>query len=359
MEVRFDVPQAPMNVVLRFANLENPFVANTYKEILAYVSEYALSKKVVRLEEPVLKILSVENAAGFSSVEVRTCKDLYSFDEVIITTPLGWLKTNPRAFEPPLSPRISQAISNISYGNLEKIYVKFPSAWWENPAHANGSSTNGGVSTPAQPASFTHWLSPRHKNLPNAQAVSLARLPPDQSQPILLVYTFGTTSRHNTIELIKHPTNVEQFAYLNAFLRPYYSTLPNYDPHLPACTPLAFYATSWSQDPYAGFGSYSNFQVGSEAADADIEALRDGMPDRRLWFAGEHTAPFVATGTTTGAYWAGEEVAERVLRLYGRERGDERTLPGRAGAGTGLEESGGMGRRKEGKEGAAVMNGWV
>ena len=53
--------------------------------------------------------------------------------------------------------------------------------------------------------------------------------------------------------------------------------------------------------------------------DKDIEALREGCPDRNLWFAGEHTAPFVALGTTTGAYWSGEAVAERIARVYGME----------------------------------------
>ncbi len=51
--------------------------------------------------------------------------------------------------------------------------------------------------------------------------------------------------------------------------------------------------------------------------DKDIEALREGCPERGLWFAGEHTAPFVALGTTTGAYWSGEAVAERVAAAYG------------------------------------------
>lgn len=29
--------------------------------------------------------------------------------------------------------------------------------------------------------------------------------------------------------------------------------------------------------------------------------------------AGEHTAPFVALGTVTGAYWSGEGVARRIV----------------------------------------------
>ena len=51
--------------------------------------------------------------------------------------------------------------------------------------------------------------------------------------------------------------------------------------------------------------------------DRDIEALREGEPERGLWFAGEHTAPFVALGTVTGAWWSGEGVGRRVAEKYG------------------------------------------
>jgi len=40
------------------------------------------------------------------------------------------------------------------------------------------------------------------------------------------------------------------------------------------------------------------------------------MPERGVWLAGEHCAPFVALGTVTGAYWSGEGVAKRVLKAY-------------------------------------------
>lgn len=47
--------------------------------------------------------------------------------------------------------------------------------------------------------------------------------------------------------------------------------------------------------------------------------MRDGAgvgEERGIWFAGEHTAPFIALGTTTGAYWSGEGVARRIVSLY-------------------------------------------
>lgn len=52
--------------------------------------------------------------------------------------------------------------------------------------------------------------------------------------------------------------------------------------------------------------------------------MREGVGEaRRLWLAGEHTAPFIALGTTTGAYWSGEGVARRIVKLYDALEGSE------------------------------------
>ena len=65
-----------------------------------------------------------------------------------------------------------------------------------------------------------------------------------------------------------------------------------------------------------------NFQVSEEGGEEvkleeDIKVLREGLPERGVWLAGEHTAPFVALGTLTGAYWSGEAVGMRVLGAWG------------------------------------------
>lgn len=44
--------------------------------------------------------------------------------------------------------------------------------------------------------------------------------------------------------------------------------------------------------------------------------MREGMGvERGVWLAGEHTAPFVGLGTTSGAYWSGEAVAGRICEF--------------------------------------------
>lgn len=58
--------------------------------------------------------------------------------------------------------------------------------------------------------------------------------------------------------------------------------------------------------------------------------MREGLTGRSLWFAGEHTAPFVALGTVTGAYWSGEAVGKRIAEVWGmvgREKGRTGSIP--------------------------------
>ena len=44
-----------------------------------------------------------------------------TFDEVVMTAPLGWLKTNLDAFEPALPQRLQEGIGAIGYGHLDKV----------------------------------------------------------------------------------------------------------------------------------------------------------------------------------------------------------------------------------------------
>lgn len=133
---------------------------------------------------------------------------------------------------------------------------------------------------------------------------------------------FGEQSKHITSTLAKLTTESERTAFLTDFFYPYYSRLPNYTETSPDCKPAEFLATEWLNDELAGCGSYSNFQVGLANGDKDIEVMREGLPEDGVWFAGEHTAPFVALGTATGAYWSGEMVGKRISDVYARLKGN-------------------------------------
>ncbi|PLB40803.1 flavin monoamine oxidase family protein [Aspergillus candidus] len=305
----------------------NSFVASTYKAILEHVSRAALQHADLRLNQPVVKIESKPRAHETGSSRnvwlTTAAGETARFDEVVVTTPLGWLKRNKSAFTPELPPRLTQAIDSISYGRLEKVYVTFPTAFW----HTSNTSVTTNSNNPTTNATFVQFLDPNYTARPesitwNQECVSLAALPPHCAHPTLLFYTYGPCATHIVSNLANlPPTSPEYHTILDTFLHPFYSRLPNYTASSPSCKPLAFIATQWQNDPYAGNGSYCNFQIGLQQGDRDIEVLRAGLgADRGVWFAGEHTAPFVAVGTTTGAYWSGERAAGQVCEVYGLGR---------------------------------------
>lgn len=337
---------------------ENPFVAETYHKILEAVQKPVREGADVKLNTPVSSILSGDGDSSpddeHTRPRVRTADGAeYAFDEIVVTTPLGWLKRNQNAFLPPLNSRLAEAIDHISYGMLDKIYITFPSAFWDTSSspearkhhshQPNGIDPQGktpnvtATTTPLhQPRShagadnsisqhypgFTHWLAPAYAYHTNPrqwdqQGMNLAALPASCAHPTLLFYIYGDCSKYIGFLVSSAASDEERDRKLNDFLEPYYSRLPNYDQSNPACMPKAVLATAWANDEYAGYGSYSNFQVGLEKGDEDIEVMRHGMPERGLWFAGEHTAPFIALGTSTGAYWSGEGVGKRIAKAYG------------------------------------------
>ncbi|KAL8769634.1 MAG: hypothetical protein Q9209_004431 [Squamulea sp. 1 TL-2023] len=304
----------------------NVFLASTYKAILDRITNDVTSEVNVQLCTKVTSISSppsegYDDPATEKSIIVTTSKNVTSnFDEVVMTAPLGWLKRNTTAFQPTLPPRLEVAIKNLSYGALEKVYLTFPSAFW----------ISLGDKEDPQPF-FNQWLAPQYT--PHHWAVEcafLSSLPAPHSHPTLLFYMHGALARHiTTLVSLLDASSPAYLTVLSNFFKQYYSLLPNYESTSPSCSPSHALATNWQNDEFAGWGSYTNFQIsdpekdGKVELDKDIEALREGAPERRLWFAGEHTAPFVALGTVTGAWLSGEGVAKRILRAYGKEGGDD------------------------------------
>ncbi len=216
-------------------------------------------------------------------------------------------------------------------GNIVKVFITFPKAFWVGCGNDNGDGS--GTSTPAPPGDgnefpgYTNWIGPNYAIDTNPhrwpqEAYNLAAFAPPHSHPTLLFYIYGDCSASLTT-LVHGRTTRERYHALYNFFHPYFSRLPHYDDGSPDCKPVAILSTEWQKDELAGYGSYCNFQVAIEDADSDVKAIRHGMPDRRLWLAGEHTAPFEECGTVTGAYLSGEAVAHRILGVYGTKVADK------------------------------------
>jgi hypothetical protein len=300
--------------------IENLFLAGTYEKILARISKAALESAELHLNTTVTAVTSIHCKNDRMRVKVETNNDTFDFDEVIITVPLGCLKRATVEFSPPLPSRLLRAITNASYGRLEKVYITFPTAFWEpsSPDATGFPFASHFLAPKYHPGGLCGW---------NVEAASLSSVRPrDAGHPTLLFYIYGPCGTYIT-NLITDlaPSSPEYTSRLLAFFQPYYSRLPNYAATLPECVPSAVLATDWQHDPLAGYGSYSNFQISAPVGeggeevrlDEDIEVMRAGMPEQGIWFAGEHTAPFIALGTVVGAWLSGLEVGRRIASAYG------------------------------------------
>ena len=96
-------------------------MASNFAAILAEIARVPLQLADVRLSEQ-LKHLTLQGEDGKRSLLLETDKgEKLTFDEVVMTTPLGWLKRHQSAFSPPLTATLVDAINEISVGHLEKV----------------------------------------------------------------------------------------------------------------------------------------------------------------------------------------------------------------------------------------------
>ena len=297
-------------------------MASTFKEIVTGLSLPVLNNATLRLS---CEVTSIANS-GIGSVDVEAADGFQGvFDDVVVTAPLGWLKRNESVFSPPLTPNISTAIRSLGYGNLDKVFIKFPRAFWNAQASKVNGDDGREIETIRNDAFSIEspFLRPEYATHTNPakwqqEIISFSGLPEPFSLPVIKFFVYGQWGRHLTGLVRGMAQDSEEFfRILDNNFQSYYSKLPNYDPTSPDCMPLEYMSTDWQGDKFAGFGSFTNEPVGSGDCLQHIETLKDGLGnDRGVWFAGEHTSPPSGLGTVTGAYWSGEEVAKRVARRH-------------------------------------------
>lgn len=297
-------------------------MASTFKDVVSIIHSGLSDSTTLRLNCEVNRIVNqtngvvaVESANGFRG----------TFDDVIVTAPLGWLKRNESIFEPRLGRRVSLAVQNLGYGNLDKVFIRFPKAFWDAKCmEADVCSPSPEKVTASHFPIESLFLQPDYASKTNRakwrqEIISMSGLPGKFAQPVIMFFVYGQWGRHVTGLVRGMPQeSVEYFKVLKENFEPYYSKLPNYQAASADCRPLDIMLTDWQGDKYAGYGSFTNQPLHSGDGDQNFEALTEGMgTDRGIWFAGEHTSPPGGLGTVTGAYWSGERVAKQVSRRHG------------------------------------------
>nr|WP_143780228.1 NAD(P)/FAD-dependent oxidoreductase [Leptolyngbya sp. 'hensonii'] len=170
------------------------------------------------------QVRSVQINSG--KVTVSTDKATYSGDRVIITLPLGVLKTGQITFSPALPENMRQAISALGMGVLNKCYLRFPRVFWP-------SEFDWLEYIPVQHGQWVEW-------------VSFAR---PTKLPILLGFNAADFGRE-----VESWTNEDIVAGAMETLRTIFGD------RIPS--PVDYQITRWASDPFA-LGSYSFNQLGS------------------------------------------------------------------------------------------------
>lgn len=137
------------------------FIPTNYQKIMARVAAAPLAQAHIQFDTVMVSVES--QSSGPRPICVTTCNGQKQyFDDVVVTTPLGWLQQHKESIHR-LHPRIASAIDSISFGRLEKVLIEFPSAFWESVTR---NSENGSDNT----VSFVHWLSPSYATQTNPQS---------------------------------------------------------------------------------------------------------------------------------------------------------------------------------------------
>lgn len=223
----------------------------------------------IRLNTVVTKI----NFQG-KTVTVETETERFEAHRVVLSVPLGVLKSQQIQFTPELPQRIARAIDELEMGTLNKIWMKFPKVFW--PENSD----------------LLRRLGDDHRNFPEwVNAYSLT------GEAVLLGFNAGS-----------HAQKLEKLSDTEMTEQAMRALRDMFGPDVPE--PEAVKITRWSSDKFSrGSYSYLPFGVSSKARSAFHRAI-----DQKVFFAGEHSSVHFPS-TTHGAYLSGIRAADSILKI--------------------------------------------
>lgn len=208
------------------------------------VDELADGLDVV-LEHPVTRVEVADDG-----VTLTAGGESFEGTHVIITVPVGVLRSGAITFAPPLSSTRRDALQRLGMGNLEKVVLVWDEAWWTGSTAFVSAGGDG---------RFPEFLDMREVAGAN----------------VLVGLYGGSFARTVQAEWSDEDLVAGAVAALQTAQG---SAIP---------APSASTVTRWTTDPYAG-GSYSFLPVGASRDDLVTLSEPEGT---RLLFAGEATEP--------------------------------------------------------------------
>ena len=224
----------------------------------------------VRLEHVVTRVEWSANG-----VTVRSNQGDFSASRVVVTVPIGILKSGTLEFDPALPEWLSSAIAGFEMNNFEKVFLRFATKFWDDDVYA--------IRQQGEAATWWHsWY-----DLTNLDGV-----------PTLLTFAAGPSA----IETREWADDRIAESVLDALRGLYGDRVEQ---------PERVLVTDWQDDPYSR-GSYAYMTPGSTPGDHDLLAT---PVDDVLHVAGEATWT-EDPATVTAAFRSGHRAAQNIL---GRE----------------------------------------
>ncbi|UJR11102.1 hypothetical protein I4U23_015284 [Adineta vaga] len=201
-------------------------------------------------------------------VQIKT-KDnqIYLCRYVLLTIPLGCLKSNTIQFSPPLPTWKKEAIDTMGFGLLNKVYLQFSELFWEKQLRR--------ITIVREQSQFYYCL-------PEYQMLAL--------------YVSGFMAR-------QYEKKTDQQIVDEIF-----QSLQRIYPNI--TYPIKWLITRWGSDPYSQ-GSYSSFHLGSNPD--TVKDLSQETHDGHVCWAGEHTNYDGCIGYIDSGFESGIREAKRIV----------------------------------------------
>ncbi|PVH98183.1 hypothetical protein DM02DRAFT_596399 [Periconia macrospinosa] len=212
--------------------------------------------------------------------------EVFEGDEIVLSTPLGVLKSGSVDFQPPLPAWKQNVIERMGFGLLNKVILVYEEAFWEPHRDMFGLLNEAEHQASLNPEDYSSRRG-RYYLFWNCIVTS--------GKPTLIALMAGEAAHYAEItsdyQLVKEVTDRldKMFA-------------PNHVPF-----PKETIVTRWSKDPFAR-GSYSYVGPRTQAGDYDVMA----KPHGPVHFAGEATCG-THPATVHGAYLSGLRAAAEVV----------------------------------------------